>query len=278
MLKVTQEDRPYVSFMNDAPEKKHLNMLEFGYSIPNAGTMVGPRVRSSYLMHFVLGGSGKFDRKELSAGEGFLICPNRLHSFKTDSLNSWEHCWIGFNGNDARDILKEFNISTENHIFSFTAPDKLKERVKQLCQKNSPSELELFSLFYYMLSLRGDIKNISEKQSLKPDDYIEKVASAIRSSYMYDLKISELAADINISPKYLWRIFTKKMGISPKKYLLDTRMNVAKKYLLSTNLTVAEIARSVGYGDAVSFMQNFKNYEHMTPTEYRSTHKSNNES
>lgn len=269
MLIFQQEERGYTVFLNDESAGKGLSILEFGYSRILNGALVGPRIRNDYLIHFVLNGSGKFEGQEIGAGDGFMIFPGKLHTFSVDPGSVWEHCWVSFSGDGAEKLLFECGVSMTNHTFSFGRLEEFREAVNKLRQEKEPSELMLKAFFYYMLALREDMKKCSDRPVDLAQEYVEKAVSLIRSSYMEPVKIAELADRINISQKYLWKLFMKNLGMSPQKYLLQVRMEEALKYLRNTNLTVEKIARSVGYGDVVSFLQNFKRYTGVTPTEYR---------
>ena len=90
MIIIQQEERGYTVFLNDVSTGKSLSMLEFGFSRIREGVVVGPRIRRDYVMHFVLQGSGKFENIPIQAGEGFLICPGKLHTFAVDPDQTWE--------------------------------------------------------------------------------------------------------------------------------------------------------------------------------------------
>ena len=272
MLKFQTQGYPYVCLVNTSFRTDSLYILEFGYSKPLAGTQIGPRIRECYLMHFILNGSGFFNGQKIEAGNGFLVCPDELNSFSTDPETSWEHCWIGFHGTGAREFLSGCKIPTSNHTFSFRDVERLRSACSRLTQETDPSEiseLTLFSFLYYTLSLRCDLPISPNGPYYKKDEYVNQAVTLINKNYAEPFSIASLAEQINISQKYLWRIFTEKQGMPPQKYLLQVRMEAAKKYLRTTNLSVSEIARSVGYSDVISFIQNFKKYTYRTPTEYR---------
>lgn len=262
----------YTCLLNTFFHTDTLYMVEFGHSIPFPGTRVGPRVREQYLMHFLLQGSGYFDAVPIRAGNGFLICPNENHTFVTDQEGTWEHCWFGFHGTDVKRFLSAYGIAPTNHVFSFRNVSQLRQACKRLCYETKPtgiSELTLQSLLYYAISLRQDVTQTQDRPLSRQDNYVNQAVTFMRNGYSEPLSIAELAKQINISQKYLWKIFTEKMGMSPQKYLLELRMDAAKRYLCSTDISISEVACSVGYTDVVTFIQNFKNNTSCTPSQYR---------
>jgi AraC-like DNA-binding protein len=84
---------------------------------------------------------------------------------------------------------------------------------------------------------------------------------------MTDISVEEIANRLNLDRTYFSVIFKKKVGISPKQYLLKYRMNIATT-LLADNLSVSVVARSVGYSDLYIFSKMFKRHFGVSPTEY----------
>lgn len=78
-----------------------------------------------------------------------------------------------------------------------------------------------------------------------------------------------IADYLNIERTYLYRLFKDITGSSPQEYLLDYRIRRACTLLKETGLPVNDIARSVGYDDALYFSRLFKQRKGRTPTQYR---------
>lgn len=53
------------------------------------------------------------------------------------------------------------------------------------------------------------------------------------------------------------------------QFVARSKLQAAKKLLYSTGLPVGEIAEQVGYQTAKYFITLFKDYEGMTPSQYR---------
>ena len=82
-------------------------------------------------------------------------------------------------------------------------------------QTETPTELTLSAFFFYMLSLRKDVTLPPSPSGNLPREYVEKAVSLIRSGYSDPMKITELADKINISQKYLWKIFKRQLAVRP---------------------------------------------------------------
>ena len=63
--------------------------------------------------------------------------------------------------------------------------------------------------------------------------------------------------------------FREEWNQTPAQYLTYIRLRQAANLLVTTGLSIAEVAHSVGYGDALYFSKVFAKVHNMSPTEYR---------
>ncbi|WP_449537856.1 response regulator transcription factor [Ferdinandcohnia sp. Marseille-Q9671] len=106
---------------------------------------------------------------------------------------------------------------------------------------------------------------------------VEKAIEYISENYHRDLKASEVANEIHITPNYFSMIFKKELGKSFNEYLNDLRIEKAMRMLTETSDRIYEIATEVGYKEYKYFVQVFRKKTGMTPTDYR-TYKGINKS
>lgn len=97
----------------------------------------------------------------------------------------------------------------------------------------------------------------------------QAVIELIQKRYGENLTLSELAAELKVSPYHLQRVFKRTTGHTPAKQLLQTRMSEAKRLLTATELPIAELAAQVGFRTASHFTAVFKKEAGCTPHEYR---------
>lgn len=99
---------------------------------------------------------------------------------------------------------------------------------------------------------------------------IMKAIQYIKEHYASDLKASEVANVINVSPNYFSQLIKQETGKHFNDYLHEVRLNQAKILLKETPYRVFEIAEMVGYKDYKYFVHIFKKSTCTTPTKYRS--------
>lgn len=84
-----------------------------------------------------------------------------------------------------------------------------------------------------------------------------------------DCKIEDLAELLPTSLRTLQRNFHNQLGISPKSYVGNVRFDqIKKKIAKEPDLNLTELAYEFGYFDQAHFIKDFKNYCHMTPSEF----------
>lgn len=105
------------------------------------------------------------------------------------------------------------------------------------------------------------------------DKNVKKAVEIIRTNYNYDIDCSKLARDIGISDRYLRRIFEKTLGMTPKEYISNLKIEKAKVLLIHSDKAVAEIAIEVGYNTIQYFSEVFKRHIGITPCEFRAYNK-----
>ena len=83
-----------------------------------------------------------------------------------------------------------------------------------------------------------------------------------------DITNKNLAEICNISEIYFRKLFLKAYGVTPKQYIIDTRIKRAKQFLSDGNLKVISVAEECGFSNQYHFSRIFKEKTGVTPTDY----------
>lgn len=89
----------------------------------------------------------------------------------------------------------------------------------------------------------------------------------IRKNYHDDISIAQVAQHINISERYLRKLFSDNLSISPINYLNQIRINKSIELLKYTDFSIKEIAFKTGYKSPQYFSRIFKRQTGMSPNQ-----------
>jgi AraC family transcriptional regulator len=98
---------------------------------------------------------------------------------------------------------------------------------------------------------------------------LQQAIAYIEANLATDLTISALADELELSQYYFSRLFKQSTGISPYRYIIETRIATAKRLLKNTSLSIAEIAVRVGFANQDRLTIQFRNLTGTTPSNYR---------
>ena len=234
----------------------------------------GPCKREGYTIHFITKGKGYFNGAPVYAGQGFLVRNGMYAHHFADKDDPWALLWITFHETDSESekIFHEYNADSQTNIFKFNAPLFVHEAIKKLKEQSGIS-MNSFKLLAMYLEIHCNCLTLPPDTDKTSEMYVDYAVNYIKNSISRSVRIKELTELIGITQPYLYHLFIERFSVSPKQYILDTKLRIAKDMLLKTDMTVTEIAKSVGYSDILTFSRFFSSKENMPPTKYRELHR-----
>jgi len=166
-------------------------------------------------------------------------------------------------------------ISDEAFVLNVTNSDVLGALFKKMfsvwVSRRDGYYFECMSLLYKIFSEIQKQNYIPQKQynTLKPAiEHIEK--------HFLDGKISlqQLADLCSVSLSYFKKLFFKKFGMPPSKYIIQLKINYACDLLRTDIYSVTEISEMCGYADIYFFSHQFKKYVGVPPQDFANKFKS----
>lgn len=98
---------------------------------------------------------------------------------------------------------------------------------------------------------------------------VEQAVGMIRDRYAYLYGVEDMAESIGVTKHHLIREFTRSMGLSPGRFLTQTRISHAKSLLAYSDYSVELVGQMVGYANGNYFCKAFKRQTGRTPKEFR---------
>ncbi|OXS73137.1 helix-turn-helix transcriptional regulator [Domibacillus enclensis] len=121
--------------------------------------------------------------------------------------------------------------------------------------------IELSEQMIKHFHLASDQKNSDKK--------IASILEWIRLNSLEEMSTGKVAVHFNYNRDYLCRFFKKETGLTVQEYIHMLKLSKAKDLLTLSNESIGNISRTIGFQDERYFMRLFKQYEKLTPSEYR---------
>ncbi len=137
--------------------------------------------------------------------------------------------------------------------------------------KNEGYYFECISLLYKIFAEMEKESYIPEKQY----KLIKPAIDFISENFLNEkITIDKLTGLCGISESYFKKLFIKKFGIPPMKYIIQLKINYACDLLKSELYTVSQVANICNYSNMYFFSRQFKEYIGISPSDFFKKYKS----
>lgn len=92
-----------------------------------------------------------------------------------------------------------------------------------------------------------------------------KIILIVKSNYRRGLSLTGIAETLNMSSKYIGRVFLQDTGMKFSAYLTAYRMIQARRLIENSQEKISVVASMVGYSQLNNFYVHFKNYFRISP-------------
>lgn len=137
--------------------------------------------------------------------------------------------------------------------------------------KNDGYYFECISLLYKIFAEMQKQNYIPQNQYNAIRPAIEHIEENFLGS---KISVPYLADKCGISEAYLKKLFIKKFGMPPTKYIIQLKINHACDLLRSERYSITQVANFCGYENVYYFSRQFKNYVGVTPSAFEQRYKS----
>lgn len=240
--------------------KWHYHENSFEFTISTKGTFSFSTQTSSY---------------RFSGGDVFIAFPDEIHGTNDIPVSVGEIYWFQLDVSNPKEFLFmnedtaihmiENLRALPHHVVQANA-EEMRPLIQQafyLAQRNEEPEFiaSYLQLFLYLLIHSAN----NEKFALSPD--IGRTLNYILDNITEELPLEELAALANLSCSQYKQKFKKQLGISPRHFINQQKIEHSKLLLLE-GMSVTDIAMLLGFTTSSYFSTVFKKYTLYTPTEY----------
>jgi len=207
----------------------------------------------------------------LRKGDVSLIFPNTIHSYKTESSNTFllmiiNPVLLPLYTNTFASYRPE-KMYLEGAVIPQEVYDSLNGIHEEIQAENS---LGILTGYLYIAVTRMlSLLTLEKKRKHADFSVIERVLSYISDNYQNQISLFYIADQLDISPFYISRVFSSYMGIRLDNYINELRVNYASYQLRATDKRITEIALESGFETLRTFNRAFRSVTAQTPREYR---------
>ena len=101
---------------------------------------------------------------------------------------------------------------------------------------------------------------------------IYSISAYINENINENVTLNSLSELFHFTPNHIIRLFKSVYGITPKQYVLETKMDAAKQMLSYTKISIDDISRRLNFATPNHFSRAFKSAVGITPRDYRKQH------
>lgn len=125
-------------------------------------------------------------------------------------------------------------------------------------------------LAYSMLMefYNAPVARAGEETGSRLSPLVEAAVGIIQEEFPFLEGVDELAQRLEVSKAHLIRTFSRKVGLSPGKYITRTRVEYAKLLLQGGEASITYVAEASGFANANYFAKVFHRETGMSPSEY----------
>ena len=137
-----------------------------------------------------------------------------------------------------------------------------------------------FMYILYELSVSDDARVLASSSFAHTEQStesrrVQKVKQFINDHYAEQLKLSDLADLVGMSPVSFSRFFRHRTGRTLSDYIVDIRLGYAARLLVDSSKNISEICYECGFNNLSNFNRTFKAKRNYTPRDFRAMFKKN---
>jgi len=268
-------DESYDGYVFNYQESRDLILCECGYESCFSGHYWGPYQRRFFLIHYVIKGKGKvfIDGVEHQVGENqvFIQCPNVEYYYEADAEDPWEYVWVGFAGNEAFRLMEKIEMSLQNFIFTVKDAKTFLGYFNTILDEHKQkrtNEAKTLAYLYLIIAYLTDWYPKRARDKIKYENQMfMNILAYIELSYN-SVSVSSIAKIFYYNRSSVFRLFHKKLGVSPSTFLELYRLHRACELIQKSKKTLTEIAYSIGYNNYNWFFTKFKSRLGVSPESF----------
>ena len=265
----TNAPKEYSYYNINMAENSYFNISVIGKTYPDNLYSISHSGSSSHAVEVIISGKQIMESngKKLIASEGDCVIIKQKAKFTSasDPNNPVKKTWICMRG-DLMDFLYQmYSIHDDVTVIKADLKDEFESFYKELFSGNGLSDagVKVHSIIQRLSQAQKEEK-CSQQSALS-----SKLMHILNDNIFGEVSLDSIAKQFFVSKVQLIRSFKKDYGLTPYRYFLLKKIELAKDFLESSDYPLKRIAETLGFSDEQYFCRIFKSIVGISPGKYR---------
>lgn len=263
-----------IFYHNDTEANAEFNVCFAGITMPDKNYAITRDASPSIIIEYITDGIGYLEIGgkcyTLTTGNSIIIPHHTDHKYYSDKNQPYAKKWVNIKGILAEKIL-DFTLKGMTPIISSANIDSEISRIIKMISEDSENNTLMLSIFTDILhkvaeSLIDKPMITKEKNAATTAERIERY---IINHLQDKFSLQSICDVFYLSDSHIVRLFKETYGITPYRYYLNQKTELAKSLLINTELSIDSICTKLNYSDRNHFFVAFKQVTGMSPYRYR---------
>ncbi|MFZ4893623.1 helix-turn-helix domain-containing protein [Plantibacter sp. Mn2098] len=206
----------------------------------------------------------------IGAGQVLVIEPGVPHEYGSNPDAPWTIWWMHVAGSDVPELLDAMRVSPTRPVLRvrdvYRSTALIDEALTRMeTDESVPTLLAAAGAAWHLLAMLA----ADQVDSPQREDPIRQALAYLQERIGTRTSVAELASLAGLSPSHFAALFTQATGHGVLAYQNSLKMSRARDLLDTTGLAVSDVARAIGYTDALYFSRQFHKHHGASPTAYR---------
>ncbi len=227
------------------------------------------------MIHYITGGAGVMEiagkRYEALPGSMLVFFPGESAVYYDLPGQPWRYIWLNIAGKKAEQILKQCGVSRNRHCLQVPDIRAFSVLLREIHHIYESREYGVYFPALAIWRIFDYLSGLGDETAAAPSgtELVNSCRELIDSGQPRLPAVNELARTFQVDRATIFRAFKQNLGMSPKAYIEQIRLDRAANLLREGKMSIKQVAAVSGYSDPGYFSVAFKRKFGVMPSKFR---------